>query len=108
VDGVAERLVRELVGYTDRVASIEAMRAAPDVHFVKTHRQRDADVDESDPAICLVRDGRDAVVSWARLLSEADPGRFEPQMRALIDDLHAHFLSCPDNAAALRLLGHSP
>jgi hypothetical protein len=85
VDGVAERIGRELVGYTDRAASIDAMRASSEVHFVKTHRQRDCDVDEADPAICLVRDGRDAVVSWARMLSEADPGGFETEMRALID-----------------------
>jgi Sulfotransferase domain len=85
VDGVAERIGRELVGYTDRAATIQGMRASDEVHFVKTHRQRDGDVDEADRAICLVRDGRDAAVSWARLLSEADPSRFEPELRALID-----------------------
>lgn len=85
VDGVAARVGRDLVGYTDRAGTTAAMRGAPEVHFVKTHRQRDADVDEADPAICLVRDGRDAMVSWARMLSEADPSRFEKELRALIE-----------------------
>jgi hypothetical protein len=85
VDGVAERLGREMVGYTDRAGTIEAMRASQEVYFVKTHRQRDDDVDEADRAICLVRDGRDAVVSWARMLGEVDTSRFEAEMRALIN-----------------------
>lgn len=84
VDGVAERLGREMVGYTDRAGTIGGMRASQEVYFVKTHRQRDDDVDEVDRAICLVRDGRDAVVSWARMRGEGDPSRFEAEMRALI------------------------
>jgi hypothetical protein len=36
------------------------------VHFVKTHKRRKGD---GSPAICLVRDGRDALVSRARLLA---------------------------------------
>jgi hypothetical protein len=85
VDGVAERLGREMVGYTDRAGTLDAMRSSQEVYFVKTHRQRDDDVDEADRAICLVRDGRDAVVSWARLLGERDPSRFEAEMRNLIN-----------------------
>jgi hypothetical protein len=69
-DGVAERLGSELVGYVERPDSIAALRASPQVHFVKTHRRRDAEVDETDRAICLVRDGRDSLVSWARQESE--------------------------------------
>lgn len=85
VDGVAERLGRDLVGYTDRAGTLNAMRASAEAHFVKTHRQRDQDVDEADPAICLVRDGRDAMVSWARMLTEHDPSRFERELRTLIN-----------------------
>jgi hypothetical protein len=85
VDGVAERVGRDLVGYTDRAGTLTAMRAASEAHFVKTHRQRDNAVDEADRAIYLVRDGRDAVVSWARMLSEHDSGRFETEMRTLIN-----------------------
>ncbi|WP_433458295.1 sulfotransferase domain-containing protein [Micromonospora sp. CA-248212] len=84
VDGVAERLGSDLVGFTERPAAIEAMRDSMEVHFVKTHRQRDDQVDEADKAVCLVRDGRDALVSWARLASEADAARFESELRAMI------------------------
>ncbi|SNR58378.1 sulfotransferase domain-containing protein [Actinoplanes regularis] len=84
VDGVAERLGPELIGATDRPGTLAELRADPAPHFVKTHRQRDADVVESDRAICLVRDGRDALVSWARQASEDDPGRYETELRARI------------------------
>jgi hypothetical protein len=85
IDGVADRLGEDLVGYAARPGSFEAMRASEAVHFVKTHRQRDADVDAADRAICLVRDGRDCLVSWARMLSEDDPAQFEPQLRKMIE-----------------------
>src|SRR5262249_20466875 len=62
----------------------EAMRGSDEVHFVKTHRQRDDQIKETDPAICLVRDGRDALVSWARLNSEADADRYETELRTMI------------------------
>jgi hypothetical protein len=84
VDGVAERLGAELIGYTGRPGSLADMRASDEPHFIKTHRQRDADVDENDPAICLVRDGRDALVSWARQASEEDPNNYEAELRAKI------------------------
>lgn len=85
VDGVAQRLGEPFVGYEDRPASYEAMRASSAVHFVKTHRQRDQDVDEADRAICLVRDGRDSLVSWARMMSEDDPAQFEVRLREMIE-----------------------
>lgn len=85
VDGVARRLGEAFVGYEDRPASYAAMRASDVVHFVKTHRQRDADVGEADRAICLVRDGRDSLVSWARMMSEDDPAQFEPRLREMIE-----------------------
>jgi Sulfotransferase domain len=84
VDGVAERLGADLVGFDERPSSINAMRAADAVYFMKTHRQRDSQVDESDPAICLVRDGRDAMVSYAHLTSEGDATQFAPMLRSLI------------------------
>lgn len=84
-DGVAERLGDDLVGYEDRPATYDAMRASPGVHVVKTHRRRDDLVDDADMAVCLVRDGRDALVSWARLTSEEDTGRFETELRAMIE-----------------------
>ena len=73
-DGVAERLDAEMIGFEERPASLADMRASKQVHFVKTHRPRDADADERDRAICLVRDGRDSLVSWARMEAEK-PGR---------------------------------
>ncbi|MFE9960327.1 sulfotransferase domain-containing protein [Micromonospora sp. NPDC005299] len=85
VDGVATRLGAALVGFEERPAAIRAMRTDEQVHFVKTHRQRDDDVDESDRAICLVRDGRDSLVSWARLNSEGKGREFETELRAMIN-----------------------
>lgn len=84
VDGVAARLGADMVGFTERPAGFDAMRESAEVHFVKTHRQRDDQIHESDPAICLVRDGRDAIVSWARLNTEADPGRYEAELHEMI------------------------
>ncbi|MFC7483039.1 sulfotransferase domain-containing protein [Luedemannella flava] len=60
------------------------MRTDTRVHFVKTHRQVGHEVDPGDKAICLVRDGRDALVSWARQVSEAEPGRFAAELRKMI------------------------
>ncbi len=84
IDGVAARVGGELIGFEERPASYEAMRASDAVHFVKTHRQRDEAIHEDDRVICLVRDGRDALVSWARMNSEADPAQYRPQLRAMI------------------------
>jgi hypothetical protein len=68
VDGVAAEIGSELMDARDRPGTFEQMRASDEVYFVKTHRQRDDPViAEEDRAICLVRDGRDSVVSWARL-----------------------------------------
>ena len=51
---LAERLGADLVGFTPRPALLAAMRAAPEPHFIRTHRQRAADAHPGDPAICLV------------------------------------------------------
>ena len=86
VDGVALRLGADLIGFEDRPAPLDAMRASREPHFVKTHRPRDELVDEMDAAICLVRDGRDSLVSWAHLLSE-QPGRhYEGELTRLVTE----------------------
>lgn len=85
IDGVASRLGEALVGYQDRPASYAAMRQSDVVYFIKTHRKRDARVEEADQAVCLVRDGRDALVSWARQRSENDPGSYRSTLRDMID-----------------------
>ena len=64
-DPVARRKVgTDLVGYRPRPTDRTLMTDGPSVYFVKTHKRRKAD---GFPAICLVRDGRDAVVSNAQL-----------------------------------------
>lgn len=85
VDGVAQRLGEDVVGFAERPMSYDEMRASGAVYFVKTHRQRDAGIVDGDKAICLVRDGRDCLVSWARMNSEAEPARFEAELRVLIE-----------------------
>jgi hypothetical protein len=60
------------------------MRESDQVNFVKTHRPRGDDGDDADGALCLVRDGRDALVSWARQLSELDGRRYEDELRTLV------------------------
>lgn len=83
-DGVADRLGPSLVGFEERPGSFAAMRESPGVHLVKTHRPRDQQVQDGDKAICLVRDGRDCLVSWARQRTEDSPQRFAGELRALI------------------------
>jgi hypothetical protein len=84
LDYPADRVGYSLVGFTERPGSYEAMRESPDVHLVKTHNPRDERIQDIDKAICLVRDGRDSLVSWARLRSEDAPGRFVDELRDLI------------------------
>jgi hypothetical protein len=85
VDGVAQRLGEAMVGFEERPMAYDEMRASKAVHFVKTHRQRDASILDGDSAICLVRDGRDSLVSWARMNSESDSSRFEVELRQMIE-----------------------
>jgi hypothetical protein len=84
LDGVAERLGPELVGLQARTESLDAMRVATRLYLVKTHRQRDESVEDNDAAICLVRDGRDAVVSWARQVSEQPQRDFRNEVHEAI------------------------
>jgi hypothetical protein len=91
VDGVAVQIGTELMDARDRPGTLDEMRSSPEVHFVKTHRQRDdPSIAEADRAICLARDGRDSVVSWARLNTAQDTGepdyeaRFAAEARSII------------------------
>ncbi|WP_020580216.1 sulfotransferase domain-containing protein [Actinopolymorpha alba] len=78
VDGVAQRVGGDLIGFQERPAELRQMAEAGEVHLVKTHRQREDD----HPAICLVRDGRDSVVSWARLNTPRQPGESPEEVDA--------------------------
>ena len=73
-DPVAQRVGPGLVGYRARPADRKVMADGPEVHFVKTHKRRKTD---GHPAIYLVRDGRDAVVSSARLRVRTTPASSE-------------------------------
>ncbi len=63
-DPVAQRIGTALVGSRPRPHDRRALRASREVFFTATHERR---ADDTCPAIYLVRDGRDAVVSQARL-----------------------------------------
>jgi hypothetical protein len=80
VDGVARRIGPELMDARHRPTDLREMDESRDLYFVKTHRRR---TDERR-AICLVRDGRDAVVSWARLRAEERNSTFEEQLPGII------------------------
>ncbi len=84
VDGVADRLGPSLVGFEERPGTFAAMRESPQLHLVKTHRPRDELVLAGDKAICLVRDGRDCLVSWARQQSEDGVRCFADVLRDLV------------------------
>jgi len=54
--------IQEIVGHESRSRSIESLRDDENIHLVKTH---DLPQEDNMPAIYLVRDGRDALVSYA-------------------------------------------
>ncbi|MFI7632988.1 sulfotransferase domain-containing protein [Nonomuraea sp. NPDC049400] len=70
VDGTAHDLGADLVGARPRPRTIREMRESAEPYFLKTHRLLDAD-HLDDRIIYLCRDGRDALVSAARLSSLA-------------------------------------
>lgn len=74
-DPVAQRIGPALVGYRPKPVDRTEMVQSPDPFFVKTHKRRKAD---RHPAICLVRDGRDAVVSHARLRASSAADESHP------------------------------
>jgi hypothetical protein len=66
---------------------LDALRVLPEPYFVKTHRVSRAT--DPAPALYLVRDGRDALVSHAHFVSDNDAPRFrgldfESRLAALI------------------------
>jgi hypothetical protein len=81
-DPVAQRVGPELVGYRRKPKDRALMAAASEVYFVKTHKRRKKG---DSQGIYLVRDGRDAVVSHARLRASmghcADAASFETLLR---------------------------
>jgi sulfotransferase family protein len=97
VDGVRERLGGELVAGERGAVSLPEARASSEVHFVKTHRRRDDDVGDVDHVIYLARDGRDAVVSFARQRAEDDAGRYRDELEALIRRHHGGTASWGQN-----------
>lgn len=84
MDGVAQRLGAGLIGYVERTASFAELRSSSQLYLVKTHRQRDAGMQDDDREICLVRDGQDAPVSWARQASDVDPGGYDTRLHDMI------------------------
>jgi hypothetical protein len=64
-DPVAQRVGPSLVGYRPKPADRAVMMGGSEIYFTKTHKRRKKD---GCRAIYLIRDGRDAVVSRARLL----------------------------------------
>ena len=83
-DGVARRLGEDFVGVAAGAGDRDALRSSNAIDFINTHRQRDGAIKEVDRAICLVRDGRDALVSYARLISEDEPGKFDQLLADMI------------------------
>jgi hypothetical protein len=62
-EAVLDRVgVADVVGHEQLPAPVGELRASPEVFFVKTH---DLPTDDS-PAVYLIRDGRDALVSHAK------------------------------------------
>ena len=74
-----------------RESDLEELRRRPELYFVKTHGHP---LDDS-PALCLIRDGRDALVSYAHFVRahERDMARrysFDDVLRILIES-REHF-----------------
>lgn len=83
VDGVRRRL-GDLVVTENAGISLAELRNSPEVHFVKTHRRRSYDASAVDGALYVARDGRDALVSFARQRTEEAPERYGDELRELI------------------------
>ena len=83
VDGVQERL-GDVVVIENVDVSLTELRDSPEVHFVKTHRRRSYDVSTVDSALYIARDGRDALVSFARQRTEEASERYGKELKELI------------------------
>jgi Sulfotransferase domain len=79
-DNTAFVVGKELVGHVPEKWTIPEMAAKPETLFVKTHRR----VDDTYPAIYLYRDGRDALVSYARLKVAENGLNYEDVLKDLI------------------------
>jgi Sulfotransferase domain len=80
-DPVAQRVGPELVGYRRKPNDRALMADSSEVYLVKTHKRRKID---GYRAIYLVRDGRDAVVSHARLRASMGNGSGAPPFVTLL------------------------
>ena len=80
-DPVAQRVGPKLVGYRRKPSDRASMAASSELYFVKTHKRCKGD---GYPVIYLVRDGRDAVVSHARLRASLAIGPGAPSFEALL------------------------
>jgi Sulfotransferase domain len=69
------RLLTRLVGQNELEIDLQSLASDNGFHFVKTH---DLPGTDSSPAIVLVRDGRDAVVSYAHFLLKTEKGIENP------------------------------
>jgi len=74
-DPVAQRVGPALLGYRRKPDDRAQMAGSSEIFLVKTHKRRKAD---AHPTIYLVRDGRDAVVSHARLRASLADGAAAP------------------------------
>jgi hypothetical protein len=86
VDGVATRIGADLAGAEERPGTLEELRRATTLHVVKTHRPRDVDYRDGDRSLCVVRDGRDALVSWAHLINDQEGIPAEQALEDLLTD----------------------
>ena len=88
-DPVAQTIGPAFVGYEPRKHALQMLVNQPDITFVKTHRQPHRVACGDQPAIYLVRDGRDAIVSFAHyrangLLQQGKPADVHELMRDLV------------------------
>ena len=72
----------ELLGKPDLECDLSLLQADSSKHFVKTH---DLPRDDTFPAIVLVRDGRDAVVSYAHFVLKTEHGVEMPERGRLFE-----------------------
>jgi hypothetical protein len=83
------RVLAALVGQSEIECDLDALKADPGWHFVKTH---DLPGNDDSPAIVLVRDGRDAVLSFAYFLLKAVYGIGNPSKSELESTLESVIL----------------
>jgi hypothetical protein len=69
-DPVAQRIGPDFVGYQPRIHQLQELVDQSQIYFAKTHRQPHRIDCGDQPAIYLVRDGRDAIVSFAYLRAQ--------------------------------------